>query len=136
MKITFFGSSHGVPEPNRRCSSTLVEIGNKRFFIDMGTQSVELLMTRHIPMNAINGIFITHMHGDHTNGLISFLDIGSWKFKTVDPLIFLPEDIDTTKAAIAAWIKCNHVQMRDFRFERVKEGVVYNDGEIKVTATA
>jgi ribonuclease BN (tRNA processing enzyme) len=33
MKITFFGSSHGFPEPHRRCSSTLIEIGENRYFI-------------------------------------------------------------------------------------------------------
>lgn len=134
MKITFFGTSHGVPEANRRCSSTLIEIGNKRYFIDMGTQSVELLATRNMPIESINGIFITHMHGDHSNGLISFLDLCSWKFKTADPLIFLPEDVDEAKRAIGAWLKYNHVDMRDFKLKRVVEGTVYDDGEIKVTA--
>ena len=46
MRIVFFGSSHGVPEPGRRCSSAMIEVGERRYFIDMGTQSIEQLITR------------------------------------------------------------------------------------------
>jgi len=34
MKILFLGTSHGVPEANRRCSCTMIEIGDKRYFVD------------------------------------------------------------------------------------------------------
>lgn len=43
------------------------------------------LRTRGIEVEDIKGIFITHMHGDHTNGLISFVDLISWYFKTAGP---------------------------------------------------
>ena len=49
MKIVFFGAGHGVPEPNRKCSSALIEVGAGRYIIDMGTQSIEDLRTRGIP---------------------------------------------------------------------------------------
>ena len=70
MRIVFLGSSHGVPEPNRKCSSTLIEVGDKRYFIDMGMQSVCELITRNIPIESVKSIFITHMHGDHTGGML------------------------------------------------------------------
>lgn len=35
MKITFIGSSHGVPEPHRKCSCIMIEIGEQVYFIDM-----------------------------------------------------------------------------------------------------
>ena len=85
MRIIFFGSSHGVPEPNRRMSSILVEVGENRYFIDMGTQSIEQLITRRIPVESVKGIFITHMHGDHTDGLPAFLDLTGWYFKKPTP---------------------------------------------------
>ncbi|MBQ8683498.1 MAG: ribonuclease Z [Clostridia bacterium] len=134
MRIVFFGTSHGVPEPNRRCSSTLIEIGERRYFVDMGTQSIEQLISRRIPVESVKGVFITHMHGDHANGLVSFLDLCSWYFRTADPVVCLPEPVEMARDTIAAWIKCNHAEMRPFRFLPVKEGVVYEDEAIRVTA--
>lgn len=134
MRIVFFGSSHGVPEANRRCSSAMVEVGDRRYFVDMGTQSIEQLITREIPIESVKGIFFTHMHGDHTDGLISYVDLCSWYFKNTDPAIFLPEPVEDTVAALQAWLKCNGVAMRPFRFAPVKEGLLYEDEAIRVTA--
>ena len=134
MRIVFFGSSHGVPEANRRCSSAMIEVGENRYFIDMGTQSIEQLITRRMAPNSVKAIFLTHMHGDHTNGLISFVDLCTWYFKDVDPAIFLPEPVENTVAAMAAWLKCNGTTMKPFRFAPVKEGLLYEDEAIKVTA--
>ncbi len=94
MRITFIGSSHGIPEPNRKCSCTMVEIKGRYYFIDMGTPAIDHIVTAGIPIDAVKGVFITHMHGDHTNGLIHFVDLISWYFKTSDPTIFLPTDQD------------------------------------------
>ena len=90
MQITFLGASHGVPEANRRCSCTLIETNGRYYFIDMGVNAIDALRTRGIEVEDVKGIFITHMHGDHTNGLISFVDLISWYFKTADPEICLP----------------------------------------------
>ena len=81
MQITFLGASHGVPEANRRCSCTLIETNGRYYFIDMGVNAIDALRTRGIEVEDVKGIFITHMHGDHTNGLISFVDLISWYFK-------------------------------------------------------
>lgn len=134
MRIVFIGSSHGVPEPNRRTSSILLEVGENRYFIDMGTHSMEQLITRHIPTESVKGIFITHMHGDHTNGLPAFLDLCSWYFKNADPVVFLPEPFEDTVATLRSWIQCNGVTMRPFRFRPVKEGLMYQDEHIRVSA--
>ena len=134
MRIVFFGSSHGVPEPGRRCSSAMIEVGENRYFIDMGTQSIEQMITHRMAPNSVKGIFFTHMHGDHTNGLISFVDLCSWYFKDVDPVIFLPEPVEDATAAMTAWLKCNGTPMKPFRFEPVKEGLLYTDEAIRVTA--
>ena len=51
----------------------------------MGVNAIDALRTRGIEVEDVKGIFITHVHGDHTNGLISFVDLISWYFKTADP---------------------------------------------------
>lgn len=135
MRIVFFGSSHGYPEQNRRCSCSLVEAGGKRYFIDMGTNAAECLATRRIPIEAIDSVFVTHMHGDHSNGLISFIDVCSWKFKTAKPKFYLPVNPEEAKTAINNWISLNGVTLRqDLEFFEVTEGEVFDDGNLKVTA--
>ncbi len=134
MKITFFGSSHGYPEPHRRCSSTLIEVGENRYFIDMGTMSSEGLRNRGIPIESVKAIFLTHMHGDHTNGVISFLDICSWKFLKANPKVYFPCDPEKARGVINDWISLTGTKMRPFEFLEVAEGVIYDDGIIKLTA--
>ena len=134
MRITFFGSSHGVPEAHRKCSSTMIEVGENRYFIDMGSQSIEGLITRNIPVESVKAVFVTHMHGDHTDGLISFIDLCNWYFKKASPVLYLPGDYEAAKSAIAAWLLCNGNHMSDFDFRNTVEGEIYDDGVIRVTA--
>lgn len=136
MRILFFGAGHGVPEPDRKCSSALIEVGESRYIVDMGTQSIEQMATRGIPADSIRAIFFTHMHGDHTNGIISFLDLCSWKFKTAEPTLFWPCDTERVRELLSAWLSLNETEMRPFDFRRVAAGVIYDDGVLRVTAYA
>ncbi len=134
MKITFFGSSHGVPEPHRKCASILVEVGENRYFIDMGTQSIEKLIDRRIPVASVKAIFITHMHGDHTDGLFSYLDLCNWYYTDADPKIYLPADVKEIRDVIDRWLTLNGHPMRNFDFQEVTAGVLYQDDTIRLTA--
>lgn len=134
MKITFLGTSHGVPEANRKCSCTMIEIGETRYFIDMGMQSIEHLITKNIPIESVKAVFVTHMHGDHTYGLVPFLDLCGWYFKKTNPVIILPEPVNENVACLNAWLKCNGTGLREFDFRPVNEGVFYQDENMKVTA--
>ncbi len=133
MRITFIGSSHGVPEPNRKCSCALLEVKDRKYLIDAGTDPVSALIKRGIRPEKINAVFITHMHGDHTNGLIPFVDLCSWFFKDAKPVIWLPEK--EAVAGIQTWLNCNHSPMRqDIEFREISEGALYQDDQIRVTA--
>ena len=135
MKMTFFGSSHGVPEPNRSCSCALLEVSELKYLIDIGMDPVPELIRRGMTPKDITAVFITHAHGDHTNGLVPFADICSWYFKEADPLIFVPElrIVD----ALKSWTKITCGGLREsLRFREVHEGALYDDGTVQVTALA
>ncbi len=134
MKITFLGSSHGVPEPNRNCSCAMIEIGDNRYFIDMGKDPMTDIVTRSLPIDSIKGIFITHMHEDHTFGLLHFIGLATWRYKTADPVIYLPCDIQDAKRTFNSWLELNAEVPREFRYFEVKEGVIFEDESIKITA--
>jgi len=133
MKITVIGSSHGVPEPNRKCTSFLVQVGENTYFVDMGAHPIEALRKRGISVDSVKGIFITHMHGDHTNGLIPFVDLITRYFKTPDPMICLP--VPGAGEVIDQWLEVTMSGAhKDIRYRETAEGVVYDDGVLKVTA--
>ena len=133
MKITFFGSSHGVPEPHRKCSCTLVETGGKKYLIDAGMDPVDELVTRGIGIEEISAVFITHLHGDHTDGLIHMADLLSWYYKTASPSFYVPKL--GLRDAMKPWLAIQGVNLReDLEFTEIREGLFYDDGVLRVTA--
>ena len=101
MRLTFIGTSHGVPEPHRRCSSNLLEVNGAYYIIDMGTQTIEELRRLGIRIEDVRLVICTHPHGDHTNGLVSFVDLVNWYYKKASPLILLPDE--NMIAPLKAW---------------------------------
>lgn len=135
MKLTFIGTSHGVPEAHRKCSCLMVEAAGNIYFVDMGTNAIDALQVRGISPSAVKGVFISHMHGDHSTGLIPFVDLIAWYFKTPDPVICLPD----MKAAdvIADWLRVTlNNNYTGMRYQQITSGEIYNDGVLKVTAFA
>jgi len=112
----------------------LLEIGERYYVMDMGCSVIEDLVTRNIRVEDIKSIFVTHMHGDHTDGLVHFVDLCSWYYKNADPEIYLPIEVEKAKEGLGAWLRCNGITLRDMRFSEVKEGLVFDDGVLKVTA--
>ncbi|MBP9479402.1 MAG: MBL fold metallo-hydrolase [Sebaldella sp.] len=65
MKFSVLGSSSSG-------NSSFIEMGNKRFLIDAGfsgKKTIEKLEVINKNINDINGILVTHEHGDHIQGL-------------------------------------------------------------------
>jgi len=136
MKIVFLGTSHGYPEPHKKCSSILVEAGERRYVIDMGIDITPELIDRGLSPECLSAIFVTHMHGDHYAGLAPFLYVCNWKYKTADFALYMPTDLDKFSAAVDAWIglRSGDTGVRKYDYRRITEGVIYDDGVLKVSA--
>lgn len=135
MRIEFLGTSHGRPEPNRKCSCILVEVAGAYYFFDMGVQAGEQLITQGIPAEAIRAVFITHMHIDHTSGLPSFLALCADYYKAAAPRLFIPGDTEGVKAGLGAFLACNGItRPTGLPFFPVAEGELYADEHIRVRA--
>lgn len=133
MRIVFLGTTHGVPEPNRKYSCTMVEAGGRKYLIDAGTDPMPEIISRGIYPREISAVFITHSHSDHIGGLLPFVNLCSWFYKDANPDIYVPElqYVDAMKVCIAAM----HEELReDLRFTEIKESVIFDDGVLKVTA--
>ena len=72
MTITFLGTSAAPPQLNRKQSSVAVKYRGQQFLVDVG-EGTQVEMIRHkINMRKIT-ILLTHLHADHTLGLIGLL---------------------------------------------------------------
>lgn len=135
MKITFLGSSHGVPAADRYCSCAMLDVGGSLYFIDAGCPLIDILIRRGEDLNRIRGIFTTHLHGDHTNGILAFADLCSWYFKTVRAGIWMTEQagIDDFRRLI---VTTQGQPLDDERlpFHLVQPGKVYEDENVRLTA--
>ena len=135
MKITIIGSSHGGPEPNRRCSSIMVEVGKNIYFVDMGTPVNDDLRRRGRPVEDVQGVFVSHMHGDHTNGLFQFVYHLNNRYTAADPVICLPDM--AAEEIFDRWFDVTGVgkgKKRQLQYRPVEPGVIYDDGALRVTA--
>lgn len=132
MKITFIGTSHGVPEPNRKCACTLIETAGKKYLIDMGCNAAEELIRLGITPPEITAVFVSHNHCDHTSGLFQFMSLLSWYYKSDATAFYLPsqEFADGIRNAI----HMATYELRDsLHVDLVGDGLFYDDGTLRVT---
>ncbi len=135
MKIIFLGTSHGVPAADRYCQSILLEINGEYYIFDAGAPIADLLHRKNIDFKDVKGIFITHLHGDHTAGLFHFIDLSSWYYKDVNLDVYMPEErgIDTVKNVVTNYLRDDMPSDR-IKFNIIKEGLFFTNKNICVSA--
>jgi ribonuclease BN (tRNA processing enzyme) len=73
MEIRFIGSGDAFGSGGRFNTCFLVTGSRCRFLIDCGATSLVALKQNGIDPNSIDGVVVTHLHGDHFGGLPFFL---------------------------------------------------------------
>ena len=134
MKITFVGTSHGVPSAERYCTCIKLESNGCTYFIDAGAPVVDNMLRSGNDIGSLRAIFTTHEHSDHTSGLLQIADLINWYYKTCSADFFFTEQ--GLLEATENWIRYTH-PTKLFNSDRVclklaVEGVVYEDENIKV----
>lgn len=135
MKLTFLGTSHGVPEPTRKCTSVMLTVSGRHYIIDAGVPLTAALRSRNIDINDVKLVLLTHMHGDHSNGLIEYVDLRTWFYKDLTTPIYVPEI--KAREVMLKWLSFTHgtdVSADMPEFNEVKEGLFFDDGHVKITA--
>lgn len=70
MKLTILGASTPYPRPGHPCSGYLVQHGSTSIWVDAGTGTLAELQ-RHIGLDELDAIWISHGHADHTADLLT-----------------------------------------------------------------
>lgn len=134
MKIRFLGTSHGVPMPGRNCQSMLIETEYGSYLVDAGAPVMEILINEGYDLSRIKAVFITHLHGDHLDGLVHMVDLATWYHKMMEFTVYMPEQrgIDAIKAFCMMPLYGETTDR--IRYQVIQEGQFFDDGNLKVTS--
>ena len=69
VQVRFLGSGDAFGSGGRLQSCILVNHSGGRFLIDCGASAMISLRRFDVDPNSVNGVFLTHLHGDHFGGL-------------------------------------------------------------------
>lgn len=69
MRVTLLGTGSPVPSIERYGNSTLVQANGLDLVFDAGRGVAVRLTQAGVPMGNVDGVFISHFHSDHINGL-------------------------------------------------------------------
>lgn len=74
VSVHFLGTcSGGGPIVSRNCSCTAVDFGNEIWLFDAADGSHFRVQQSSLKMSNITRIFVTHMHADHTLGIVPIM---------------------------------------------------------------
>jgi ribonuclease Z len=80
LRVTVLGSGNPWVTRAQSCGSILIEVGNPErdlLVFDLGSGSLANFASLKLPVNALDKVFITHLHADHTSDLITLF--GSYR---------------------------------------------------------
>lgn len=146
LTLILLGTGNPRPNPDRAGASTAIVAGNKWFLVDAGRGTTMRVASTRLNYANLRGVFITHLHSDHTAGLPDVF-ITSWQFgrKTTPLPLYGPSGIRQLADAMLQFFAYDIHIRRDLVEHQpaagatidthvVREGVVYDDGDVRVTA--
>lgn len=148
LTVILLGTGFPRPDPARAASSTAIVAGGKWFVVDAGRGATMRIAGTDLNYANLKAVFLTHLHSDHTAGLPDLFDT-SWQFgrKTVPLQLYGPPGTKRLANAMLEFF-AEDIHLRRDLLEKhpaagatidthiVKEGVIYDDGEVKITAFA
>lgn len=150
MHVGFCGTSSPLPNRDRAAACTFVVADGKLFVFDMGEGSGETLSLMGMPLGKIEGVWLTHLHSDHFEGLGPFT-LQRWAGTSAKtPLaVFGPEGVNEITDGLNAVYRIDSTYRIAHHGEAVvppsgfgmtgkaiAPGVVYDDGGVRITAFA
>ncbi len=93
FEFTVLGSSSALPTVARYPSAHVLNVHERIFLIDCGEGTQLQLRRYRFNLSRINHIFISHIHGDHTFGLLGLLSSCSLLGRTNELNIYCPIEL-------------------------------------------
>ena len=145
--LILLGTGTPVPSPSAQGPATAVTVGDRIFLFDAGAGVMRQMAAAGLPYRGgpITGLFLTHLHSDHTLGLPDVI-LTSWVMgrRRPLPLVGPPGTGEMTDHILAAWSE--DIDLRTHGLEHdppggqrvsvseTKGGVVYDSAGVRITA--
>jgi ribonuclease Z len=146
LAVTLLGTGYPRPDAHHAGPATAIVAGDKWFLVDAGRGTTMRVAGTDLKYENLRAVFITHLHSDHTAGLPD-LFITSWQFgrKTTPLPLYGPSGTKQLSDAMLQFFAYDIHIRRDVIEKHpaagatitthvVRQGVVYDDGDVRVTA--
>ena len=145
LKVTLLGTGYPRPVMERFGPSILVEAGKEKLLFDCGRGATQRLYQLKVPFSEVTALFLTHLHSDHIVGIPDFYLTG-WIFGRSTPLrVWGPEGTAEMMSHLQQAYQFDIHIRRDVDeklpaqgvvvvAKDIEQGVVYQNGDLKVTA--
>jgi ribonuclease Z len=140
------GTGYPRPDASHAGAATAIVAGDKWFVVDAGRGVVMRIAGTDLKYDKLQAVFLTHFHSDHIAGLPDLFDT-SWQFgRKSRPLeLYGPPGVSRLAKAMLDFFRDDIHYRRDLlekhpaagatiKTHDVREGVVYDDGDVRVTA--
>ena len=147
LKIFVCGSSSPMAAPGRAQACIAILTPEHFYLVDSGAGSTGNLMASRLPMNRLQGVFVTHYHSDHI-AEIPEVNLNSWVQGRSTPLIvYGPKGIRKVVSGLNKAYELDNAyrvahhgadllspELGVLTAATISEGVVLEDGALTVTA--
>jgi ribonuclease Z len=149
MEAVLLGTGYPRPDADRAGPASAVIVssaaGDKVFLVDAGRGVMMRYAALGLPLKSIRAVFLTHLHSDHISGLPDVFT-STWIFGRTTPLeLYGPEGVAPLSDSLLKFFAVDIPIRRDvvehdpaegakINPHTVKEGVVYQDEDVKITA--
>lgn len=137
MKLTFIGTSDGIPRADRYCTCMMLETGGSTYLIDAGAPVCDIFPRMGRSIEEIRAIFNTHIHADHAEGIYRIADLINGFYKTHEMDIYIPDAVYSEHIIALIEMASGHPGTKfdraRVRFHEIDPAVAYEDENIKLT---
>jgi len=92
FRVYILGCGSALPTDKHNPSAQAVEVRERMFLVDCGEGTQLSLRRMHVNFNRIQGIFISHLHGDHCLGLIGLISTMNLADRTAPFQVYAPAE--------------------------------------------
>ena len=132
MKIKFLGTSFGAPSKDRHQQSVLIEANEDLYIFDTGAPVLDILIKEDYDVSKIKAVFISHIHGDHLNGIFDLLNLSD--YLNMHFTVYVSEQHVIQFLTSYCELQNCALKSEKVKFSLIEEGVFYTDRVLNVSA--